>query len=98
MRKRTAVGLAAGVALLGAVAGPASAATAAEQETVTYEMCYDAGGKMTGYDADGHRHCEGGTYNGAVLNPDPIQGWCEEGYHMEFRYLQGLFCMPNVPA
>ncbi|GAA2552954.1 hypothetical protein GCM10010435_24130 [Winogradskya consettensis] len=96
MRKKFLVGLAATVGLLGVLAAPGAPALAAP-EPVTYETCWQAGGAMTTYDAAGVRHCAGGTYDGAVLNPDPVQGWCQDGYHIVFVYLQGLFCRPNLP-
>ncbi|WP_158575869.1 hypothetical protein [Streptomyces corynorhini] len=97
MRKKIAMGLAIGAGLLATLASPASAATAA-QASVTYQVCYEGGGSMSGYDATGVRHCVGGAQDGAVLSPDPLQAWCQDGYHLEFRYLSGLFCVPNVPA
>ncbi|WP_370076599.1 hypothetical protein [Streptacidiphilus sp. MAP12-16] len=75
----------------------ATAAVAAAPTTVTADQCFNNGGFFGGYNSAARAYCSGGIYNGIPFDKDPGQGWCLNGYHLVFRYLEGLFCVPDLP-
>ncbi|MDI5969823.1 hypothetical protein POF50_010830 [Streptomyces sp. SL13] len=86
------------VAATAAVAAPAPATTAATAPTtVTADECFDNGGYFGGYNSDAKAFCVDGIYNGIPFDVDPQQGWCPDGQHMTFVYLEGIECTVDLP-
>ncbi|MFI5756188.1 hypothetical protein [Streptomyces sp. NPDC051569] len=80
---------------------PLTLATAASAvpATVTIDECYAGGGYPGGvYNSAGQALCKSGTYDGVPFDHDPMQAWCEDGYHVVVPYPSPPQCVPNVPT
>ncbi|MDH6117487.1 hypothetical protein [Kitasatospora sp. GAS204B] len=97
MRHRILATLAAGATLALAPMATAAASAATTPTTVTADQCFNNHGFYGGYNSAGKAFCSGGSYNGIPFDKDPGQAWCPDGQHIVFRYLEGLFCVPDVP-
>ncbi|GAA1912638.1 hypothetical protein [Streptantibioticus ferralitis] len=97
MRHRLLATMAMGASLAIAPMATATAAVATTPTTVAADQCFNNGGFFGGYNSAGKAFCERGVYNGIPFDKDPNQGWCPDGQHIVFRYLQGLFCVPDLP-
>jgi hypothetical protein len=89
--------MAMGASLAIAPVAAATTAVAATPTTVTAEQCFSNGGFFGGYNSAAQAYCSRGVYNGIPFDKDPGQGWCPNGQHLVFRYLEGMFCTPNLP-